>query len=451
MSDLLTVILAAGKGTRMKSDLTKVLHPVAGQTMLSHVIKTVDEFAGEIVCVVGHQAKKVKESITADNIHFVEQQEQLGTGHAVKQAEKYIEKHKGPVLILYGDTPLLRSETVSQLVERHQNLEADLTVLTAILTNPTGYGRIVRKENEYVEAVIEEDDAEQSIKEIKEINSGVYCIDSQLLYEFLQNMDTDNAQQEYYLTDIIAYADAKDLISCPMLINDQTEIVGINDRATLAKAEKILRERINLKHMKNGVTIIDPATTYIDADIEIGKDTVIYPFVYLENATQIGENCIIGPHSRLQEARLADDVELLEHSIIRKSSIGTNTIVGPFAYLRPGCNIGENCKVGDFVELKKAQVGNGAKVPHLSYVGDAEIGENTNIGAGTIFANYDGVNKHRTSIGNNVFIGSNTVLVAPVKIGLEAKTGAGSVVTKDVSPGETVVGVPAHKYSKEKN
>ncbi|RCW40871.1 MULTISPECIES: bifunctional UDP-N-acetylglucosamine diphosphorylase/glucosamine-1-phosphate N-acetyltransferase GlmU [unclassified Halanaerobium] len=451
MSELLTVILAAGKGTRMKSDKIKVLHKVAGKAMLKHVISALDSLKTEIVCVVGHQKDEVKNEVNGSSINYVVQNKQLGTGHAVKQAESYIEKHSGPVVVLYGDIPLLRSETVQLFIEEHKNSYSDLTIMTAELDDPAGYGRIVKNSSNMVKEVVEEDDADFETRKITEINSGVYCFDSELLADFLKNMNNNNAQGEYYLTDAVEYASQKNKKIITYKIDDPEEILGVNTRFHLVRAEKILRKRTIEKHMDNGVTIIDPDNTYIDSEVEIGKDTIVYPFTYLEGSTKIGKNSIIGPHSRLVSAKIGENVELLSHSIIKESSVDDNTKVGPFAYLRPGCRIGSGCKVGDFVEMKKAVVGDTSKVPHLSYVGDAEIGERCNIGAGTIFANYDGKNKHKTKVEDDAFIGSNSVLVAPLKIGSGAKTGAGSVVTKDVEADTTVIGVPARVYKKKQD
>lgn len=451
MADFLSVILAAGKGTRMKSDKIKVLHKAAGKAIIKHVIYTLDDLSTKVVNVVGHQKDEVKselEDLQNLDIDYVVQQKQLGTGHAVKQAAEYIDNHSGPVLILYGDTPLLRKETVSKFVEEHQKNKSDLSVMTAIFSDPKGYGRILKNDAEKLTAIVEEKDADEDIKKIKEVNSGVYCVDSSLLSLFLKNMDNNNAQDEYYLTDLIEFAveNGKDINT--FTVSDSEEILGINTRRQLADAEKVLRKRIMNKHFDNGVTIIDPGNTYIDAEVKIDRDTIIYPFCFLEGKTTIGKNTVINPHCRLQNAEIASNVNILSNSIIRDSSIGENTNVGPFAYLRPGSKVADNCKIGDFVELKKTEVKSGAKVPHLCYAGDAEIGERTNIGAGTIFANYDGEKKHKTKVGKDVFIGSDSILIAPLKIGDNAKTAAGSVVTKDIEKNQTVMGVPARIYKK---
>ncbi len=450
MVDLLSLVLAAGRGTRMKSDLTKVLHKVAGISMLKHVLNVTSSLKSKTVCVVGHQGELVKEEIDNDRIDFVEQKEQLGTAHAVQQAGEYIEVHKGPVLVLCGDTPLLTEKTLQKMVDFHQENEAGLTILTAYMDDPAGYGRIIRDEDkDQITGIIEEEDATETEKLITEINSGVYCFDSNLLVEALEHIDCDNAQDEFYLTDTVNYINNKGEKVVPIVVDDSEEIMGINTRVNLARAEKILRKRINECHMKNGVTIIDPGTTYIDCEVEIERDTTIYPFTYLEGKTKIGENSVIGPQNRVVDSEIGNHVYVKSNCVVRNSIIKDQCIIGPFAHIRPGCKVNTEAKVGDFVELKKSYIGKGSKVPHLSYVGDAEIGEGTNIGAGTIFANYDGKEKHKTTIADSVFIGSNTTLVAPVNIGENSQTGAGAVVTKDVDKDTTVIGVPARIYTKE--
>ncbi|MFN2340003.1 MAG: bifunctional UDP-N-acetylglucosamine diphosphorylase/glucosamine-1-phosphate N-acetyltransferase GlmU [Halanaerobium sp.] len=453
MTDLLSIILAAGKGTRMKSEKIKVLHPVAGKAIIKHVLNTLDGLNSKIVNVIGHQKEEVQselEDLDKWDLNYVVQAEQLGTGHAVQQAESYIEKHEGAVLILYGDTPLLRKETIADFVKEHQQNNSDLTVMTALFDDPEGYGRIVKDEAGNLTAIVEEKDADLETKKINEINSGVNCIDSELLRDFLKNMDNNNSQAEYYLTDIIEFAVSRNKKINTYTVQDSDEIIGINTRKQQAKAEKVLRDRIIDQHLDNGVTIIDPDTTYIDYEVEIEQDVTIYPFNYLEGKTKVAKNTVINPNCKLKDAVIGENVEILANTIIKESQVGAGTNVGPFAYLRPGSMVEDNCKIGDFVELKKTKVKSGAKVPHLCYAGDAEIGERTNIGAGTIFANYDGKNKFKTKVGKDVFIGSDSILVAPLKIGNGAKTAAGSVVTKDVNAGDTVMGVPARIYKSEK-
>ncbi|QTL99436.1 bifunctional UDP-N-acetylglucosamine diphosphorylase/glucosamine-1-phosphate N-acetyltransferase GlmU [Iocasia frigidifontis] len=450
MSDLLSIILAAGEGTRMKSDLTKVLHQVAGKAMVEHVIDNINEINSQVVAVVGHQGDKVSKLLEGKGVKSVLQKEQLGTGHAVLQAASYIKEHQGSVLILYGDTPLLSPQRLKRLIRQREEQGAAAAVLTAYLEEPSGYGRIIRDNNGYIERIVEEKDASSTEKEIKEINSGVYCFDSKCLEAALTRLDNNNAQQEYYLTDTISYINETDGVIIPVVCEDNNEIIGVNDRVNLSLVEKIIRKRINNCHMKNGVTIIDPAVTYIDEGVTIGRDSIIYPFTYLAGKTEIGSYSVVGSHCRLNNAKIADKVNIVDHCIIQDSKISDGVNIGPFAYIRPGSIVEKGAKIGDFVELKKARIGENSKVPHLSYAGDVEIGKGTNVGAGTIFANYDGQDKHKTKIGDNVFIGSNTTIVAPISIGDGGKTGAGSVVTKDVPEAVTVVGVPARTFDKTK-
>ncbi|MEJ6950623.1 bifunctional UDP-N-acetylglucosamine diphosphorylase/glucosamine-1-phosphate N-acetyltransferase GlmU [Natronospora cellulosivora (SeqCode)] len=452
MEKVLSLILAAGKGTRMKSDLIKVLHNVGGKSMIQHVVDNVMDFSSRIAVVIGYQGEKVKKSIDSDKeVSFYYQEEQLGTGHAVLQAKKELEEFDGTVLVLFGDTPLLREESLKRLFKKHQEEKAACTVMTAIVENPGSYGRIIRDDDNNLTAIVEEKDASPAEKRIREINTGVCVFKSNLLLEALDNIDNDNAQGEYYLTDAIAYLSQRNSKVLPLIIEDNREIIGINDRVNLAKAEKVIRERTNIYHMNNGVTIIDPDNTYIDSLVEIGQDTVIYPYTYIEGNSKIASNTIIASHCRIVNSQIGNNANINDHCIITDSSLKNRVNIGPFAYIRPGCMVEDDAKVGDFVELKKASIGVGTKVPHLSYVGDANIGTGTNIGAGTITANYDGENKHKTSIGNDVFIGSNTTLIAPVNVGNRGRTGAGSVVTKDIDEETTVLGVPARKYEKNKN
>jgi bifunctional UDP-N-acetylglucosamine pyrophosphorylase / glucosamine-1-phosphate N-acetyltransferase len=450
MEDLLTIILAAGQATRMKSSLNKVLHPLGGKPIVQHVIDSVLDLSSRIIVVVGYQGDQVESRLNHSDIYFVKQKEQLGTGHAVLQAVKYITEVQGSVLILCGDVPLLSTETIKRLITARESNQAGVALLTAILDNPRGYGRIIRdEEKSQIAKIVEERDATPIEREIKEINSGVYCFDSRLLKQSLSSLNNDNSQGEYYLTDVISYLYNRDEKIIPVVVEDQEEVLGINDRIDLARVERIVRRRINQRLMKNGVTIIDPETTYIDEGVTILPDTVIYPFTFIEGKTKIGSNTVIGPYCRIVNAEIGNNVNLRGNCYILESTIEEETDIGPLAHIRPGCKISREAKVGDFVELKKAIVGQGSKVPHLSYVGDAEIGEKTNIGAGTVFANYDGKDKHKTIVGNSVFIGSNTTLIAPVKVGNKGKTGAGAVVTRDVPENTTVVGVPARIMKKE--
>ncbi len=449
MDDLMVVILAAGKGTRMQSRYNKMIHKLAGRPLIDHVIEGALDLSDKVVCVVGHQARQVKGSITrCEAVEFVQQDEQKGTAHAVWQAEDYISSHRGQCLILYGDTPLIRQETLMKMIDIHRKREAGMTMLTSRLDDPTGYGRIVRDEEGEIREVVEEHDADDDKASINEINAGIYCYESELLLKSLGLVDNDNAQDEYYLPETIAHIkEVKPLASCRA---EPDEIIGINDRQDLARAENILQERIRSLHMKNGVTLIDPERIYIEKDVEIASDVTIYPGTVIRAGSIIGPECYIGPNCQLDQARLGREVEVKQGSFIIASQIGDEVKVGPYAHLRPGNEVGKGAKIGNFVELKKSSIGEESKVPHLSYVGDGSMGRGCNIGAGTIFANYDGENKHRTELGDEVFIGSNTTLVAPVKLGDGASTGAGSVVTDDVEERSVVLGVPARFHKKKR-
>lgn len=431
------IILAAGKGTRMKSETAKVLHRVAGRPMIEHVIAAVRQAGvAKIVIVVGHQGEEVCRYL-GDGYTYVWQREQLGTGHAVMQTEKELMGSSGPVLVLCGDTPLLRGETLRELLTVHQQEGNDLTLLTAWLDDPTGYGRIVRREGQ-VEAIIEEKDADAETRKIKEINAGVYCFDREKLFAALKEISPTNAQGEYYLTDTLQIFARRGWKRGAVQVADPVEITGVNDRVQLARVGTILRERINAELMLAGVTIIDPATTYIEAGVKVGRDTIIYPQTYLEAGTEIGERCVIGPFTRIAQSVVGNDCTILA-SFVLESKIGNGVNVGPYAYLRPGTEVADGVRIGDFVEIKKSRIGTGSKVPHLSYIGDTTIGAGVNIGAGTITCNYDGVNKWPTFIGDGAFIGSNTNLVAPVEVGEGAIVAAGSTITKKVPPGALAV------------
>lgn len=447
MQDTLVIVLAAGMGTRMNSDTIKVLHNIAGKPMITYVLDQAEKISKKIVCVVGHQAEKVKNEINEyENLEFVYQKEQLGTGHAVKQVQAEIENHNGPVLILYGDTPLLKYKTLESLINKHSQEKAGMSVLTSHLEDPSGYGRIIKDKNGCIIDIIEEQDADSEVKKINEINSGLYCFTSSLLVDALNKLNNDNRQGEYYLPDTLDYI--KEVSKVITETADSQEIIGVNDRIDLANAANIIHQRINNQHMKNGVTLIDPDSTYIERDVILGKDVIIYPNNHIKSGTEIEQGVVIGSNCYIDGSLISEKVNIKHGSVILNSKINKNTEVGPYAYLRPKTKIGTNCRIGNFVELKKSVVGDKSKVPHLSYVGDATIGKSCNIGAGTIFANYDGVNKHKTILGDDVFIGSNTTLVAPVKLGNNSKTGAGSVVTRDVDCNSVVLGVPARLYKK---
>lgn len=431
MSNVFAVILAAGQGTRMKSKLYKVLHPVCGKPMVQHVvdhIQTLD--VNRIVTVVGHGAEKVQLQL-GDKSEYVLQTEQLGTAHAVQQAEEILGNEEGTTLVVCGDTPLIRPETMQALFEHHQAKNAKATILTAIAENPTGYGRILRGENGQVEQIVEQKDASAEQQLVKEINTGTYCFDNKLLFETLKLVKNDNAQGEFYLPDVIEILQKQGDIVEAYVTDDFEETLGVNDRVALSQAETLMRARINEKHMRNGVTIIHPETTYISADAVIGRDTIIQPGSMIEGATVIGEDCIIGPNTQIADSRIGDRTTV-HSSVVRESAIAEDTAIGPYAHIRPLSEIGSHVKIGNFVEVKKSKLDNDTKVSHLSYIGDAEIGSNVNIGCGSITVNYDGKNKFKTIIEDDVFVGCNTNLVAPVKVGKGSFIAAGSTITKEV-------------------
>jgi bifunctional UDP-N-acetylglucosamine pyrophosphorylase / glucosamine-1-phosphate N-acetyltransferase len=435
MKGLSAIVLAAGMGTRMKSSLAKVLHPVAGRPMLLFVIDSLNELKPEsVVAVIGHQADKVA-SILPEGIQTALQSEQLGTAHAAMTGLSKLKNFSGTVLLVSGDVPLLRAGTLKDLVARHKKAKAAISILTAVLDDPAGYGRIVRDAKGGVEKIVEQKDASESEKGILEINSGTYCFDADFLRKALKEVRTENAQKEFYLTDVVGIAKAKGLKAIAVIADDPEEVLGINSRVELSYAEQAVRYRINEKLMASGVTMIDPETTYISADAKVGRDTVIYPANHIIGGTSIGEGCTLMPGNIITDSAVKDGVTVKGYSVISQSAIESGAAVGPFAHIRPGSVIGPRAKVGNFVETKKANIGEGAKASHLSYIGDAVVGRGVNIGAGTITCNYDGYNKFQTVIEDNVFIGSDTQLVAPVKVGKGAMVAAGTTVTKDVPAG----------------
>jgi len=431
---LAAVVLAAGKGTRMKSETPKVLHKVCGKPMVTHVIDAVERAgAGKIVVVVGYKGEEVEKEL-GNRVTVVYQPEQLGTAHALLQARPVLEGFTGHILVVCGDTPLVSEATLKNLVAEAERTGAAATVLTAELEDPTGYGRVIRDTSGQVSKIVEQKDAGPGELTVREINTGIYCFAAAGLFEALTSLDAGNAQGEYYLTDIIELYNQRGLKVAAASSAHPREITGVNDRKQLAVVEKIMRKAILDRLMLSGVTVVDPDNTYVGSEVTLGRDTVIYPFTIIEGNTIIGNNCIIGPSTRLVDVKLGNGTRV-EQSTVINSITGDDCVIGPFAYIRPGCIIGDRVKVGDFVELKKASLGNGSKVPHLTYMGDCEVGENVNVGAGTITCNYDGKNKYPTYIGDGAFIGSNTNLVAPVSVGEKAVIGAGSTITRDVPPG----------------
>ncbi|MEK3899940.1 MULTISPECIES: bifunctional UDP-N-acetylglucosamine diphosphorylase/glucosamine-1-phosphate N-acetyltransferase GlmU [unclassified Paenibacillus] len=434
----MAVVLAAGQGKRMKSKLYKVLHPVCGKPMVGHVLDTVKATGCQRnVVVVGHGAEKVKAYLGGD-AEYVLQDVQLGTGHAVKQAKDLLGSEEGTTIVICGDTPLVMSETLEGMMALHEAQNAAATVLTAVMEQPAGYGRIIRGEDGGVLKIVEQKDCTESEAAVHEINTGTYCFDNAKLFAALEKVTNTNNQQEYYLTDVIGILRAQGDIVLGYQAHDAAESIGVNDRLALSEAEGYMRQRINRGHMLGGVTIIDPASTYIGAEVEIGADTVLYPGTVLKGKTVIGEDCVIGPASEIEDCVIMDGAAV-KHSVLNQAQVGTRASVGPFAYLRPGTVLGEGVKVGDFVEIKNATIGDGSKVSHLSYVGDAEVGKNVNIGCGAITVNYDGYNKFRTEIGDDAFIGSNVNLVAPVTVGKGAFIVAGSTITRPVSENDLAI------------
>jgi bifunctional UDP-N-acetylglucosamine pyrophosphorylase / glucosamine-1-phosphate N-acetyltransferase len=432
MEQLVSVILAAGKGTRMKSELVKVLHGVAGKPMLAYPVAAARALgSSRIIVVAGHQSDKVEAALQGQPVDIALQAEQLGSGHAVLMAASHLAGFAGDVLILCGDVPLIKPETLEAFIAEHRTNEACVSVLSVELDDPAGYGRILRK-NGQLYGIIEHRDATEAQRAVCEINTGIYCSRAPFLFETLGKLKTNNAQGEYYLPDIVSIAAAAGMKVQAVKAADFQEVEGINDRAGLAKAAAAMQARIALRHMANGVTILDPRATYIDADVRIGADTVVYPGASLRGATEIGARCIIDMHCVIKDSRIGSGVHIKPSCVIDEGTIADNTVVGPFAHLRPQAVLDEGARVGNFVEVKKSRIGRGSKVNHLTYIGDAAIGTGVNVGAGTITCNYDGRRKHPTVIEDNVFIGSNTALVAPVTIGKNALIGAGSTITKNV-------------------
>jgi bifunctional UDP-N-acetylglucosamine pyrophosphorylase/glucosamine-1-phosphate N-acetyltransferase len=416
----------------MKSGLAKALHPLAGKPLIQHVLNAAAETDPEkLVLVLGHQADKVRSAVESFRTEIVLQAEQLGTGHAVKQATDAIAAASGPVLILCADTPLLTGKTLSEVLDVHRKSRAAVTLITAKVENPFGYGRVVRGKSG-VMRVVEEKDASTAQKKITEVNAGIYCFEKKFLLSSLTRIGNSNAQGEYYLPDTIELARKNKLRVSALLCENTDEVMGVNSRVDLSRAEAVVRERINRKWMQDGVGMIDPDTTYVGIDVTLGRDTVLYPNVRIEGRTAIGEACTIYPGSRIKDSMIASNVTVKDHSVIEDSDISSGASIGPFAHLRPGAVVKERAKIGNFVELKKSTIGEGSKANHLSYIGDATVGKDVNIGAGVITCNYDGYDKYPTVIEDNVFVGSDAQLVAPVRIGRGALIAAGATITRDV-------------------
>ncbi|KXH86828.1 bifunctional UDP-N-acetylglucosamine diphosphorylase/glucosamine-1-phosphate N-acetyltransferase GlmU [Sporosarcina sp. HYO08] len=439
MTNTYAIVLAAGQGTRMKSDLYKVLHPVCGKPMVEHVIDHIRSLnANRIVTIVGYGAEAVEE-VLGEKSEYALQKEQLGTAHAVQQAEQLIGDLEGTTIVVCGDTPLIRPETMEALIAHHDKTSAKATILTAYADDPTGYGRIIRGEDGQVLRNVEQKDATEEEQKVTEINTGTYCFNNRALFETLKKVKNDNAQGEYYLPDVVGILQSENERVSAYVTEDFSETLGVNDRVVLSEAESVMRRRIAEKHMRNGVTIIHPDATYISADATIGRDTVLQPGTMIEGQTVIGEKCIIGPNSQLVNSVIGDNTTIYS-SVILSSQIGNDTNVGPFAHIRPDSNVGNHVKIGNFVEVKKSTLGEGSKVSHLSYIGDSNVGSRVNVGCGTITVNYDGKNKYTTTIEDDAFIGCNSNLVAPVTVKQGAYVAAGSTITENVPENSLAIG-----------
>jgi bifunctional UDP-N-acetylglucosamine pyrophosphorylase / glucosamine-1-phosphate N-acetyltransferase len=447
MSEGAAIILAAGKGTRMKSSLCKVLHPLAGRPMVVYVVESVlAAGVGNVVAVVGHQSELVEDRLQAYGVRFASQVPQLGTGHAVMSARSALEGFSGDVLILCGDIPLIRTSTIRAVMEFHRASGRGVTVVTAALDDPSGYGRIIRDESGNVSAVVEERDADESVRGIREVNTGVYAVKGALLFNLLSRVGRDNAQREYYLTDIISEAVKAQVGVAGFPVEDSSETMGVNTRADLAAADAVVRAEVRRRLMDEGVTLIDPAAVYPDFGVSVGPDTVIHPGVALAGATSIGRDCVVEPGVFIKDCVVGDGVRILLGSRLEASFVSDGASVGPMAHVRPETRIGARARIGNFVEVKKTIVGEGTKASHLTYLGDSVIGRDVNIGCGTVTCNYDGKRKHATVIEDECFVGSDVKFVAPVRIGRASLIAAGSVITRDVPPKSLAVA-----RSKQKN
>ena len=434
---LAVAVLAAGKGTRMKSDLPKVLQPLAGATLVERVLASCDQLKPERkLLIVGHQAERVEQSLAhRPGLEFVLQQPQNGTGHAVQQLLEPLKDFNGDLLVLNGDVPLLREQTIAHLLERHRSCGAAVTLLTARLADPTGYGRVFADSDGAVSAIVEHRDCSEEQRNNNLTNAGIYCFNWPKLAAVLPQLSTDNDQGELYLTDTVAMLSP----AMHLEVADADEINGINDRLQLSQCEAVIQDRLRRHWMAEGVTFVDPASCTLSDATSFGRDVVVEPQCHFRGEAVIGDGCRIGPGSLIDNSRIGDRAEII-YSVVREAVVARDCAIGPYAQLRPGAELGEGCRVGNFVEIKKSQLAAGCKVNHLSYIGDSELGENVNVGAGTITANYDGVNKHRTVIGAGSKTGANSVLVAPITLGANVTVGAGSTLTKDVVSGALALG-----------
>jgi bifunctional UDP-N-acetylglucosamine pyrophosphorylase/glucosamine-1-phosphate N-acetyltransferase len=447
------LIMAAGLGTRMKSKRAKVLHELSGAPLIAHVVRAAQALEPrKILVIVGHQAEEVERAVLGEVGElggFVIQAQQRGTGDAVESARSLLENSGSLVLVLSGDVPMIRVETLKKLIEHHNSTSAACTILSVRLENPTGYGRIIRDANDAFQKIVEQRDATDEQRVVREINSGIYCFEAKDLYQALRKIEPKNDQGEYYLTDVPEIILASGGTVTVFVHTEPREVYGINTRVELAEFENLMRRAAVRRLMiDGGVTFIDPSHAYISSEAQIGRDSIIHPNVTIEGKSVLGEGCVVRSGARITNSRLGDGVVVKDHSVIVDSEVAANCSIGPFAHLRMNATLEEKATVGNFVEVKKSRLKRGAKAMHLTYLGDATIGERTNIGAGTVTCNYDGVNKHETIIEDDVKVGSDTMLVAPVRVGARSVTGAGSVVTKDVPPDSLVAGVPAQVKKK---
>ncbi|MDK6855918.1 MULTISPECIES: bifunctional UDP-N-acetylglucosamine diphosphorylase/glucosamine-1-phosphate N-acetyltransferase GlmU [unclassified Aerococcus] len=447
MGKKFAIILAAGKGTRMKSKLYKVLHPVAGKSMVEHVVDNISQ-AGfdEKITVVGHGADQVKERL-GDRSLYCLQEEQLGTAHAVMQAESLLADKEGLTLVVAGDTPLIRAETFEALVDYHEAEGAKATILTAHADNPYGYGRIIRRADGSVDCSVEEKDATEEERQVQEINTGTYVFDNQWLFKMLHEVNNDNAQGEYYLPDVLELLKDRGQHIAAYQISDMSEALGVNDRLALAEANRLFFKRQNEHFMRQGVSFVDPSTVYIEAGVSIASDTLIEANVQLKGQTSIGHDCVIGSQTCIRDSQIGDGVKI-RSSEIEEAEVGSNSDIGPHAHLRPKAKLASHVHIGNYVEVKNATIGQGTKVGHLTYIGDADLGADINVSCGVIFCNYDGVNKARSVVGDHSFIGSNVNIVAPVQVAANTFLAAGSTITDDV-PEKSLAIARARQSNKE--
>ena len=436
MSAITSVILAAGQGKRMNSSLPKVLHPLAGKPMISYSLDIVLSLGIEKrIVVLGHKIEIIRDIVKSIDreVICVNQREQLGTGQALQEVEPYLSNFSGTVLVLSADVPLLKQSTLQRIINHQQNSPTCCTLLTTKLENPKGYGRIIRNESAEVVAIVEQTDLSKKEEQINEINGGIYCFNSKELFTALTSMRRDNEQKEYYLTDVIKIMRDSGCSIDSIILEDPTEIIGINTQEELSRVNQIMYKRNALEHMQKGVTIISPENTFLEKNVQIGKGTIIYPFTIITVGSEIGSNCHIGPYSHILGSHIGCQSKVLS-SMVEQSQIGNNTSIGPYAHIRPESIIGDDVKIGNYVEVKKTYIDTGARISHLTYLGDAILGKKVNIGAGTITCNYDGISKNITTIEDGVFIGSNNSLIAPVTIGKQSYTAAGSTITNNVPP-----------------